>query len=83
MTWYKHCFAYLVYIRYSVFSCDISLIELTFLSQISTFSRILGSSLEVQKAKRNLSVNLGHYILKLYSVLVQVQYATIKTKLDI
>ena len=83
MTWYKHCFAYLVYIRYSVFSFDISLIELTFLSQISTFSIILESSLEVQKAKRKLSVNLGHNILKLYNVLVKVQYATSKTKLDI
>ena len=38
------------------------------------------SSLEVQRAKRKFSDNLGHNILELYNVLVQIQLSTSKTK---
>ena len=41
------------------------------------------SSLEVYKAKIKFSENPYQNVLELYSVLVQVQFATSKTKLDI
>ena len=58
------------------------LIEVTFLSQMITFSRF-ESSLEVQRAKRKFLDNPGHNILELYSILVQIRFPTSKRKLDI
>ena len=53
----------------------------TFLKQVWIFSRNLNHW--KRRAKRNLSDNLGHNILKLYNVLVQIRLTTSKTKHEI
>ena len=47
------------------------------------FFQILKSSLEVYRAKRKFSDNLGHNILELYNILVQSRFTTSKRKFDI
>ena len=56
------------------------LTELTFLNQISIFSR---NSNHRWKSAGNFSDNLGHNILELYNILIQTRLTTSKTKRDI
>ena len=46
------------------------------------FSQNFESLLEVKRAKRKCSDNLGQNILELYGVLVQFRFSTSKTKID-
>ena len=57
--------------------------ELTVFNQMGLFSRNLKSSLEVKGAKRKFSDNLGHNILELCNVLVNIRLTTSKTQRDI
>ena len=70
--------------RFHRYLLVVFLTELTFLSQMSIFFfQKFESPLEVKRAKRKFSDNLGHNILELYSVLVHVRFTTSKTKRDI
>ena len=53
-----------------------SFFDRTIFNQMSIFLR----NLKVQRAKRNFSGTLGHKILELYNVLVQIRFTTSKTK---
>ena len=54
----------------------------TFLKQMRIFSRNLNNYWK-RRAKINFSDNLGHNILKLYNVLIQIRLTTSKTKRQI
>ena len=49
---------------------------------MSIFFQKFESTLEVQRAERKFSDNLGHNILELYNVLVQIRLTTSKTERD-
>ena len=81
----KQYFSYLVQIKIGfrkLWSLLIGsfLTELTFLNQMGIFFQNFESSLEVQRAKRKFSENLGHNILELCNVLVQIRLTTSKRK---
>ena len=59
------------------------MIELTFWSKMNAFSRNLNHNWKCREPKKKrLPDNLDHNVMKLYSVLVQVGFATSKTNFD-
>ena len=85
----KYYFAYLIQVKsltlknLSTLLIGRFLIEVTFSSQMSTFLEKFESSLEVQRAKKEFSDNLGHNILELQNILAQIRFTKSKRKLDI
>ena len=84
----KHHFGYLVWVKNLTLKsfrlCLLVFFDRTSFSEPNElFFRKFESSLEVQRAKTKFSDNLGHNILEIYNILVQVRFTTCKTKLYI
>ena len=79
-TWFRSKFEFR---KLSHFLISIFLNRNVFFEQNKHFSQKVQSIWEVQTTKQKFSNNLGHNILELYNALVQIRFATSKTKLDI